>query len=103
MRSSLGFAGPSTSGCHVSIHRSGFSVATGILILFVGIGPVSIGQLIVCFLQIGRGIPLSPGSVSLFDESAGPRHFFRRLRALRRTATGQTTHEYGRRDESYES
>jgi hypothetical protein len=103
MRCSLRIARGSTSGCYISIRRGGFSVATGIVILFVCVGPVCIAQLIVCFLQIGRGIALRSGPVSLFDECAGARHFLRWLRPLRGTATGQTAHEYGGRDESYES
>jgi hypothetical protein len=103
MRCSLCFAGSRPSGCYISIRRGGFSVATGIVILLISSGPVSIAQLIVCLLQIGRGIPLSSGSVSLFDEGAGSRHFFRWLGPLCGTATGQTAREHGYRNESYES
>jgi hypothetical protein len=99
----LGIACSSTSGCYISIRCRGLCIPPRVIVLLLGVSLISIAQLIVGLLQIGSGIPLSPGSVSLLNESTRPRHFFRWLRPLSRTAPGKTAREHGGRDKSYES
>ena len=90
MRSTLCLACGGTRRCDISVRSSGLRVTTRLVVLLLGGGFVSVAQLIVSPLQIGGCITLCTGSIGLLDECPSPRHFFRRLAAVRGTATGHT-------------
>jgi hypothetical protein len=96
----LGVSGGGTSGGYIGVSSRRFRIATSVVVFLIGVSPISVAQLIVGLLQIGRGISLSSGSVGLLDEGTGARHLFGRLWPLCGTASGHAAHEYGCRDES---